>query len=421
MPTMPHQFTPCRASLLALILWTLGLLAGCAPELETMKAGTVRVLCRQGERIATSSGFVVGNGQHVATNWHTVRCTAEGGQAAILPDRQQLLPARVVWHDAVRDLAILELGQRLDRPVAAFVTSDHVRDDEPVFVLGFPGAADDVGDEASLMTVKVNRGGISARLRSEPGVGLYQIDAAINPGNSGGPVFNDTGQIIGISVMKSLTLVAALGPDAQGKPEWGLQRVPLAENIAWAVQVDELLPGLRVLGLPFTVDNPGLLTPLSRLIRHEPVAALVLTVLLFVATGGLWFYRQRAGIPARKASGKTPSSVPRSFRPQLRGLSGPFAGNVLDLPEEGLAMGRDPRLCQLVFPAECDEVGRQHALLRFDPQSGQFLLEDCGSRNGTFLEAGERLPPNRAHRLAPGTCFYLGNRRYRFEVALANQ
>ncbi len=40
-------------------------------------------------------------------------------------------------------------------------------------------------------------------------------------------------------------------------------------------------------------------------------------------------------------------------------------------------MGRDPRLCQLVFPAECDEVGRQHALLRFDPQIGQFLLEDC--------------------------------------------
>ena len=88
-------------------------LAGCAPELETMKASTVRVLCRQGERIATSSGFVVGNGQHVVSNWHTVQCTAEGGQAAILPDRQQLLPARVVWRDAVRDLAILELGQRL--------------------------------------------------------------------------------------------------------------------------------------------------------------------------------------------------------------------------------------------------------------------------------------------------------------------
>ena len=145
-----------------------------------------------------------------------------------------------------------------------------------------------------------------------------------------------------------------------------------------------------------------------------------MTVLLFLAAGGPGFYRQRVGIPARQAPGKPPPSVPRSFRPQLRGLSGPFAGNVLDLPEEALAIGRDPRLCQLVFPAECAEVGRQHALLRFDPQIGQFLLEDCGSRNGTFLDAGERLPPNRAHRLAPGTCFYLGNRRYRFEVALAN-
>ena len=29
--------------------------AGCAPELETMKASTVRVLCRQGEQISAAS------------------------------------------------------------------------------------------------------------------------------------------------------------------------------------------------------------------------------------------------------------------------------------------------------------------------------------------------------------------------------
>ncbi|TVR65759.1 MAG: FHA domain-containing protein, partial [Candidatus Competibacteraceae bacterium] len=62
---------------------------------------------------------------------------------------------------------------------------------------------------------------------------------------------------------------------------------------------------------------------------------------------------------------------------------------------------------------------RQHALLRFDPQADQFLLEDCGSRNGTFLEAGARLPPHQPQRLPPGTRFYLGDRRYRFEVGLA--
>lgn len=397
------------------------LLAGCAPSLEDMRASTVRVLCKQDARISTGSGFVVGDGQHIATNWHNAECTTKDGQMAVLLGPQQLAPARVVWKDLERDLAILAVQQKLNRPVAAFTTSHYVGDDEAVFVLGFPGAADDLVDSASLLTVKVSRGGISAQVRSEQGLGLYQIDAAINPGHSGGPIFNEAGRIIGVSVMKSLTLVPTISPDAQGKPEWGLERVPLAENIAWAIHIDELLPGLRVLGLPFTVDNPGPLEPVVRLTRREPAAALVLTMLLFLTAGGLWAWRQRASLLVGKPTGKTPSSASRSFRPQLRGLSGPFAGNVLDLPEGALAMGRDPRLCQLVFPAECAEVGRQHAVLRFDAQIDQFLLEDCGSRNGTFLEAGERLPPNQSHRLPPGTRFYLGDQRYRFEVGLAKR
>ncbi|MDS4068498.1 MAG: trypsin-like peptidase domain-containing protein [Candidatus Competibacter sp.] len=397
------------------------LLAGCAPSLDEMRASTVRVLCKQDSKISTGSGFVVGDGQHIATNWHNVRCTEKNGQIGILLGPQQLAPARVVWKDPERDLAILAVYQPLRRPVAALTTSAHVRDDEAIFVLGFPGAADDAVDTESLMTAKVSRGGISAQVRSEQGLGLYQIDAAINPGHSGGPIFNEAGRIIGLSVMKSLTLVPTISPDAQGKPELGFERVPLAENIAWAIQIDELLPGLRALGLPFAVDDPGPLEPAIRLARREPVAALALTLMLVLTGGGLWAWRRRAARQAGKAPAGPLAGAPRPFRPQLRGLDGPFAGNVLDLPEGALAIGRDPRLCQLVFPAECAEVGRQHARLRFDPKTDQFLLEDCGSRNGTFLDAGERLAPNRSHRLPPGTRFYLGDRRYRFEVGLANR
>ena len=396
------------------------LLTGCAPALDDMRASTVRVLCRQDAKISTGSGFVVGDGQHVATNWHNVQCTASDGQLGVLLGPRQLALARVVWKEPERDLAILAVYQPLNRPVAALTTSTHVQDDEAVFVLGFPGAADDVVDTESLMTAKVSRGGISARVRSEQGLGLYQIDAAINPGHSGGPIFNEAGRIIGVSVMKSLTLVPTLSPDAQGKPEWGLERVPLAENIAWAIQIDELLPGLRSLGLPFVVDDPGPLEPAIRLARREPVAALVLMLLVLTA-GGLWVYRQRAGIRGGKLPVKAPASVPRSFRPQLRGLSGPFAGNVLDLPEAVLTMGRDPHRCQLVFPAECGDIGRQHARLRFDAGAGAFVLEDCGSANGTFLDSGERLAPNQPRRLPFGARFYLSSRAFQFEVTMANR
>lgn len=273
-----------RLGLLA-VLW---FLAGCAPSLDAMRASTVRVLCRVDAQISTGSGFVVGDGRHIATNWHNVACATEGGQLGILLGERQLAPARVVWRDPAQDLAILAVRQPLDRPVAAFTTHAHVRDDEAVWVLGFPGAADDRVDTDSLLVAKVSRGGISARVRSEDGLGLYQIDAAINPGHSGGPIFNEAGRIIGISVMKSLTLVPTLAPDAHGRPAWGLERVPRTENIAWAIHIDALLPGLRALGLPFTMVEPGPLEPLARLARREPVAAAVLMLLLgLAATGGL--------------------------------------------------------------------------------------------------------------------------------------
>jgi len=84
-------------------------------------------------------------------------------------------------------------------------------------------------------------------------------------------------------------------------------------------------------------------------------------------------------------------------------------------------MGRDPHRCQLVFPAECGDIGRQHARLRFDAGAGAFVLEDCGSANGTFLDSGERLAPNQPRRLPSGARFYLSSRAFQFEVTIANR
>jgi len=50
----------------------------------------------------------------------------------------------------------------------------------------------------------ISRGIISAR-RIMGEQNYYQTDAAINPGNSGGPVFNSSGNVIGITVASLLT------------------------------------------------------------------------------------------------------------------------------------------------------------------------------------------------------------------------
>ena len=42
--------------------------------------------------------------------------------------------------------------------------------------------------------------GVLSAVRQVDGGRLYQTDAAVNPGNSGGPVFDETGELVAISV-----------------------------------------------------------------------------------------------------------------------------------------------------------------------------------------------------------------------------
>jgi hypothetical protein len=114
-----------------------------------------------------------------------------------------------------------------------------------------------------------------------------------------------------------------------------------------------------------------------------------------------------------------PVSSGVASKPVLYALEGHFRGNVLELTEEPLTIGRDPRTCQLVFPANMTDIGRKHCVLRFDKRVHTFLLEDCGSTNGTFLRAGERIAPGHPQPLQPGDRFYLSNPMNTFEVNFA--
>jgi serine protease Do len=67
--------------------------------------------------------------------------------------------------------------------------ADDVNAGDPVFAVGNP-----LGFERS-----VTQGGISNRSRSLEGQLFLQTDTAINPGNSGGPLFNQRGEVIGVT------------------------------------------------------------------------------------------------------------------------------------------------------------------------------------------------------------------------------
>ncbi len=111
------------------------------------------------------------------------------------------------------------------------------------------------------------------------------------------------------------------------------------------------------------------------------------------------------------ADGKTNRKEATS--PHVQGLipsSGPLAGSLLPLKSR-IIIGRDAKLCNLIIHEE-DSVSRRHCAV--EVQNGNVYIMDLDSTNGTFLQTGERIPPNLWVRVKDA--FYLVNREHTFHV-----
>ncbi len=80
--------------------------------------------------------------------------------------------------------------------------------------------------------------------------------------------------------------------------------------------------------------------------------------------------------PDAKGTGPTPVTV----RGLLIEMSGSYAGRMHRLPPEGITIGRGDA-CSLCFVDTT--LSRMHASIR--PKDGTFVLEDCGSLNGSYV------------------------------------
>jgi len=138
--------------------------------------------------LALGSGFVVSADGYIVTNNHVIDKADEieiefyGGNR---------LKANVVGRDPKTDIALLKVDGNLDLPFVSFGDSDSGRVGDWVMAVGNP-----LGQGFS-----VSVGIISARQRELSGVydDFIQTDAAINRGNSGGPLFNASGEVIGVN------------------------------------------------------------------------------------------------------------------------------------------------------------------------------------------------------------------------------
>ena len=147
----------------------------------------------------SGSGFFISEDGYVLTNYHVIEYAAQYGSTAkvITHDGTEYV-ASVVGSDADNDIAVLQVDAT-GLPFATLGNSDGIRVGDHVYAVGNP-----LGELQFSMTT----GSISATNRristqeAAPAINMFQIDAAVNHGNSGGPVYDNTGEVIGIVTAK---------------------------------------------------------------------------------------------------------------------------------------------------------------------------------------------------------------------------
>ncbi len=134
------------------------------------------------------SGFIVSPDGYIMTNAHVV----DGATDVLvkLTDRREF-KAKVIGSDKKSDIAVIKIDAK-NLPVVSVGSADRVQVGEWVVAIGSPFGFDNT----------VTAGIVSAKARSLPSdnfTPFIQTDVPVNPGNSGGPLFNLSGEVIGIN------------------------------------------------------------------------------------------------------------------------------------------------------------------------------------------------------------------------------
>ncbi|HEY1613371.1 MAG TPA: DegQ family serine endoprotease [Rhizomicrobium sp.] len=137
---------------------------------------------------ALGSGFVIDPAGFIVTNNHVVD---DASQIEITLADGSVHPAHLVGRDQKTDLALLKIDAGHPLPYLAFGDSKKARVGDWVIAVGNPFG---LGGSVSAGIISANNREINAG----PYDDFLQIDAPINPGNSGGPLFDQSGQVIGI-------------------------------------------------------------------------------------------------------------------------------------------------------------------------------------------------------------------------------
>ena len=152
---------------------------------EVTTGGQVR-FTETGSGVLISADGKVMTAAHVVHSMNDISVEFLGGDT---------VSAKVIASEPAADLSLIQLERvPAGAKVAVMANSDTVRVGDPVYIVGAPYG----------LSYSLSSGLISARWapntvhRAMPLAEFFQTNATINTGNSGGPMFNGTGEVIGI-------------------------------------------------------------------------------------------------------------------------------------------------------------------------------------------------------------------------------
>ncbi len=137
---------------------------------------------------SSGSGFILSSDGYIMTNHHVVN---GADKINIITNDQTSYKADLIGSDKRSDLALLKIEAK-NLPIVKIASIDNVKLGEWVLAIGSPFGFNQT----------VTAGIVSGKQRKLAGdnyVPYIQTDVAINPGNSGGPLFNLSGEVIGVN------------------------------------------------------------------------------------------------------------------------------------------------------------------------------------------------------------------------------
>ncbi len=144
---------------------------------------------REFRRRSLGSGIIINREGYIVTNNHVVENASD--IKVSLSDKEEF-DAKVIGRDPKTDVALIKIEAKKELTAAPLGDSGKLRVGEWVMAIGNPFG----------LGHTVTTGIVSAKGRII-GAGPYddfiQTDASINPGNSGGPLFNMSGEVVGIN------------------------------------------------------------------------------------------------------------------------------------------------------------------------------------------------------------------------------